>query len=77
MDIYTATNRANWNERVAEHVASPDYQDARFLADPAFLSPAVRLGRPWRLPHSNTLQELKHENRMFAAAQSSGGNIRP
>lgn len=37
---------ANWDERVPAHVASPDYQVAEFLADPAHLSRVVRFDLP-------------------------------
>ncbi len=46
MEDYLAVNRANWDERVAAHVASPDYQVDRYLADPAFLSDVVRFDLP-------------------------------
>ncbi len=36
-----ASNRANWDERVPAHVASPDYAVARFAADPGYLSGVV------------------------------------
>ncbi len=42
MADYRAINLANWNERVAAHVASPDYAVERFAADPEFLSAVVR-----------------------------------
>lgn len=47
---YSAVNRANWDERVPAHVASPDYAVERFATDPEFLSGVVafdrqRLGR--------------------------------
>jgi SAM-dependent methyltransferase len=39
-------NRANWDERVPAHVASPDYAVARFVSDPAFISDVVRFDLP-------------------------------
>jgi SAM-dependent methyltransferase len=39
-------NRANWDERVAAHVASADYAVQRFLDDPGFLSDVVRFDQP-------------------------------
>jgi SAM-dependent methyltransferase len=39
-------NRANWDERVPAHVASPDYAVQRFYADPGFLSGVVRFDVP-------------------------------
>jgi SAM-dependent methyltransferase len=38
-------NRANWDDRVAAHVASPTYEVQRFLDDPSFLSAVVRFDR--------------------------------
>ena len=46
MTDYRAVNRANWDERAPAHAASPDYEVARFAADPAFLSEVVRFDRP-------------------------------
>ncbi len=46
VDDYGAVNKANWNERVPAHVASPDYQVAEFIADPAFISRVVRFDLP-------------------------------
>jgi SAM-dependent methyltransferase len=43
---YATVNKANWNERVPAHVASPDYQVAEFIADPAFISRVVRFDVP-------------------------------
>jgi SAM-dependent methyltransferase len=43
---HTAVNRANWDERVPAHVASPDYAVQRLLDDPAYLSDVVRFDRP-------------------------------
>jgi len=41
-----ATNLAHWDERAPAHAASPDYDVERFLADPAFLSDALRFDLP-------------------------------
>ncbi len=46
MKDYAAVNRANWDERVPAHAASPDYSIDAFLADPAFLSDVVRFDLP-------------------------------
>src|SRR4051795_9471566 len=46
MDDYRDVNRANWDERVAAHAASPDYAVSRFTDDPAFLSQVVTFDRP-------------------------------
>ena len=46
MEDYRDVNRANWDERVAAHAASPDYALSRFSDDPAFLSEVVRYDRP-------------------------------
>ena len=43
---YREVNRANWDERVPAHAASPDYAVARFASEPAFLSEVVRFDRP-------------------------------
>jgi 2-polyprenyl-3-methyl-5-hydroxy-6-metoxy-1,4-benzoquinol methylase len=43
---YQRLNRANWDERVPAHVASPDYRVQAFLDDPAFLSEVVRFDLP-------------------------------
>lgn len=43
---YLRFNRANWDERVAVHEASPDYALARFAEDPAYLSGVVRFDLP-------------------------------
>jgi SAM-dependent methyltransferase len=43
---YRTVNRAGWDERVPAHVASPDYQVARFAEDPDFLSRVVRFDLP-------------------------------
>ena len=41
MEDYRDVNRANWNDRVAAHAASPDYAVSRFTDDPSFLSEVV------------------------------------
>jgi SAM-dependent methyltransferase len=46
MTDYQDINRANWDERVEAHVASPDYQVERFVSDPGFLSGVVRFDLP-------------------------------
>jgi len=46
MSDYRSINRANWDERVAAHVASPDYAVERFLEDPGYLSGVVRFDLP-------------------------------
>ena len=43
---YRSLNRANWDERVPAHVASPDYAVARFHEDPSFISDVVRFDLP-------------------------------
>lgn len=43
---FLEVNRANWDGRVAAHVASPTYEVQRFLDDPTFLSRVVRFDRP-------------------------------
>ena len=43
---YLAVNLANWDERVAAHVASPGYAVQRFLDDPAYLSDVVTFDLP-------------------------------
>jgi SAM-dependent methyltransferase len=45
MDDYRDVNRANWDERVAAHAASPDYAVSRFTDDPSFLSQVVTFDR--------------------------------
>ena len=45
MTDYADVNRANWDERVPAHVASPDYGVQRFLAEPDFISDVVRFDR--------------------------------
>jgi SAM-dependent methyltransferase len=42
---YSALNRANWDDRVAAHVASPDYAVERFAVEPEFLSDVVTFDR--------------------------------
>src|SRR5712691_7249267 len=46
VDDYVAINRANWDERVPAHAASPDYSVDKFIADPEFLSEVVRFDLP-------------------------------
>jgi SAM-dependent methyltransferase len=46
MDDYRSVNRANWDERVPAHFASPDYGVQDFAKDPSFLSDVVRFDRP-------------------------------
>ena len=46
MADYRDVNRANWDERVPAHAASPDYAVARFTDDPAFLSGVVSVRPP-------------------------------
>lgn len=46
MGGYQEVNRANWDERVPAHVASPDYAVARFVSEPGFLSEVVRFDVP-------------------------------
>jgi SAM-dependent methyltransferase len=43
---YRELNRANWDERVPAHVASPGYSVSRFLEDPGHLSDVVRYDLP-------------------------------
>jgi SAM-dependent methyltransferase len=44
-DDYQRLNQANWDDRVAIHLGSPDYAATRF-DDPDFLSRVVRFDRP-------------------------------
>lgn len=46
MADYLDVNRANWDDRVAAHVASADYAVQRFRNEPAFISGAVRFDLP-------------------------------
>ena len=46
MTSYREINRANWDERVPAHAASPDYAVARFAEEPTFLSEVVRFDLP-------------------------------
>lgn len=46
MADYRELNRANWDDRVAAHVSSPEYAVGQFLDDPAFLSAVVRFDLP-------------------------------
>ena len=41
-----SVNKANWDERVAAHAASPDYHVDEFIADPSYLSDVVRFDLP-------------------------------
>jgi len=43
---YQEVNRANWDERVPAHVASPSYHVERFVEDPSYLSEVVSFDRP-------------------------------
>ena len=45
-DDYRAINHANWESRVAFHVASPEYGFERFRDDPTHLSDVVRFDLP-------------------------------
>ena len=45
-DDYFRVNRANWDERVPAHVASPGYQVQTFIDDPAHISGVVRFDLP-------------------------------
>jgi SAM-dependent methyltransferase len=42
---YRTANRLMWDERAPVHVAAPEYDVDKFLADPAFLSRVVRFDR--------------------------------
>jgi SAM-dependent methyltransferase len=46
MADYRDVNRANWDDRVPAHVASPDYAVRRFTEDPGFISGVVRFDLP-------------------------------
>jgi len=46
VDDYRAVNRANWDERVPAHAASPDYGVDQFVADPERISDVVRFDLP-------------------------------
>jgi SAM-dependent methyltransferase len=43
---YIEVNKANWDERVPAHAASPEYNVDKFLTDPDFLSDVVRFDLP-------------------------------
>jgi SAM-dependent methyltransferase len=43
---YREINRANWDDRVPAHLASPDYEVQRYRDDPAFISGVVRFDLP-------------------------------
>lgn len=45
MEEYLRVNRANWDQRAAIHVGSPDYDVERFRRDPAAISDVVRFDR--------------------------------
>jgi SAM-dependent methyltransferase len=45
MADYRELNRANWDDRVPAHAASPDYAVQQFATDPDFLSGVVRFDR--------------------------------
>jgi len=46
VEHYGAVNKANWDERVAAHAASPDYHVDEFIADPSYLSEVARFDLP-------------------------------
>jgi SAM-dependent methyltransferase len=46
MPDYSEINGAYWDDRVAAHVASPDYGVTRFAEDPDFVSDVVRFDQP-------------------------------
>ena len=46
MPDYSEINGAYWDDRVAAHVASPDYGVTRFADDPSFISDVVRFDQP-------------------------------
>ena len=46
MTGYQEVNRANWDDRVPVHVASPDYRVERYVTQPDFLSDVVRFDLP-------------------------------
>ena len=46
MSDYREVNRANWDERVPAHAASPEYAVARFAEEPTYLSEVVRFDLP-------------------------------
>jgi SAM-dependent methyltransferase len=46
MEDYRTINRVNWDERAPAHAASPDYDVAKFISDPEFLSQVVRFDLP-------------------------------
>jgi SAM-dependent methyltransferase len=46
MADYRELNRANWDDRVPVHLASPDYRVQRFIDDPEYLSEVVRFDLP-------------------------------
>ena len=46
MADYLDLNRANWDDRVPAHLASPDYHVQQFIDDPQYLSEVVRFDLP-------------------------------
>lgn len=46
MTGYQAVNRANWDDRVPAHVASPDYAVERYVTEPDLISDVVRFDLP-------------------------------
>jgi SAM-dependent methyltransferase len=46
MDDYREVNRANWDERVPAHAASPDYKVGRYEQDPSYIGDVVRFDLP-------------------------------
>lgn len=46
MQDYRTLNQASWDERAVAHAASAGYRLARFTADPAYLSDAIRFDLP-------------------------------
>ena len=46
MADYLDLNRANWDDRVPAHLASPDYHVQQFIDDPKYLSEVVRFDLP-------------------------------
>jgi SAM-dependent methyltransferase len=46
MEDYRTINRVNWDERAPAHAASPDYDVAKFVSDPEFLSKVVTFDLP-------------------------------
>jgi 2-polyprenyl-3-methyl-5-hydroxy-6-metoxy-1,4-benzoquinol methylase len=46
MDDYRVVNKASWDERVAAHAASPDYDLVQYEHDPEFIGHVVSFDRP-------------------------------